>query len=267
MAGLPCEVDAFLKIGKESGVKVLEDCAQAHGARYKGKMVGTFGDAAGFSMNESKQMSTGDGGFVLTNDDETAEIARLYRDKTYLRDGKVRHGEQPVPFFGMNYRPTCLQAAVGIAQLHKLEALVERREAIARRYFRELHGFPHLQFPRLVDGAEASWWPLPVRYTGDEPSRDDLIAALRAEGAQVGHCMSAVRNVLRTEMIARKRYYPLSEDVPSFWRDAEYDVDSCPNVDVLQDTVIRLPIDERYSDDDVRDTIEAVKKVWDHYFR
>ena len=266
MAGMPCPLDSFLKIREETGVRLLEDCAQAHGARYNGRLVGTIGDAAGFSMNESKQMSTGDGGFVLTSDDEVGRIAGLYRDKTYVRGGGLRHGMQPVPFFALNYRPTCLQAAVGIAQLHKLEGLVERREAVVRRYYNELAEVPHLRFPELVDGAEASWWPLGVQYTGNNPSRDDLVEALKAEGVPAGHCMSAVRNILRTEMIQNRQYYHSSEEPPAFWRDTEYDADSCPNVDALQDSVIRLPVDERYSDEDVSQTIAAVKKVFAHYF-
>jgi len=266
MAGVPCPLDAFLKIREETGVKLLEDCAQAHGARYNGKLVGTIGDAAGFSMNESKQMSTGDGGFVLTNDDEVGRVAALFRDKTYVRGGGLRHGMQPVPFFALNYRPTCLQAAVGIAQLHKLEGLVERREAVVRRYYIELADVPHLEFPNLVEGAEASWWPLGVRYTGEGPSRDELVEALNAEGVPAGHCMSAVRNILRTEMIQNRQYYPYSEEPPSFLKEVSYDADACPEVDALQDSVIRLPVDERYSDQDISQTIEAVKKVWGHYF-
>mgnify|MGYP001334204830 CR=1 FL=1 len=266
MAGLPCPVDEFLKIREETGVRLLEDCAQAHGARYKGQLVGTIGDASGFSMNESKQMSTGDGGFVLTNDEEVARVASLYRDKTYVRGGGLRHGMQPVPFFAMNYRPTCLQAAVGIAQLHKLEGLVERREAIVRRYYNELADVPNLEFPTLVDEGEASWWPLGVRYTGENPSKDEIVEALKAEGVPAGHCMSAVRNILRTEMIQNRQYYPFAEEPPSFWKDVEYDPDSCPNVDALQDGVIRLPVDERYSDEDISQTIEAVRKVFGHYF-
>jgi dTDP-4-amino-4,6-dideoxygalactose transaminase len=123
MSGLSCDMDTFMNIGLESGVKILEDCAQGHGGTFGGCYLGTIGDAGGFSMNESKQMSSGDGGFITTNDDDTAHIARLFRDKTYVRDRKINRGEQPISFFAPNYRPTGLQAAVGIAQLHKLEAI------------------------------------------------------------------------------------------------------------------------------------------------
>jgi dTDP-4-amino-4,6-dideoxygalactose transaminase len=228
--------------------------------------MGTIGDAGGFSMNESKQMSSGDGGFITTNDDETARIARLFRDKTYVRDRKVTRGEQPVSFFATNYRPTALQAAVGIAQLHKLEALVARRAAIVKQYYHDLSGLSDLEFPHITSGSQPSYWPLAARYTGDTPTRDELAKALRAEGLRIDTGMAAVNNILRTELIQNKRYYPLTDTVPAFWRDTLYDPDSCPNVDALVQTCLRLPVDERYTDEDIDQTISAVKKVWAHYF-
>ncbi|HJN28730.1 MAG TPA: DegT/DnrJ/EryC1/StrS family aminotransferase [Candidatus Latescibacteria bacterium] len=262
MSGMPCDMDAFMAIGAEKGVKILEDCAQAHGGTFKGKMLGSIGDAAGFSMNESKQMTTGDGGFVATNDAETGRIASLFRDKTYLRDGSVGRGGQPIPFFALNYRANGLHAAVGRAQLAKLPVLVARRRAIASRYHGELSDLEAFTLPQIVDGGEPSWWPIAGRYTGSEVSRDDLVKALRAEGLSISTGMSPANNILRTELVRTKRYYPLTDEVPAFWRDVEYDADSCPNVDLLQDTVVRLPVDERYSDEDVEETIVGFKKVW-----
>ncbi|MBM4083713.1 MAG: DegT/DnrJ/EryC1/StrS family aminotransferase, partial [Planctomycetes bacterium] len=211
MAGLPCDLDAFMKLGAETGVRILEDCAQAHGGTHKGRFLGAIGHAAGFSMNESKQMTTGDGGFVATNDDATARIANLFRDKTYIRDGSVGRGGQPIPFFGLNYRPTCLQAAVGIAQLQKLNRVVSRRDEIVQRYYRELTGLRHLELPRIVDGGRPSWWPLPARYIGTAPTRDEIVSALTAEGIPISTGMSPANNILRTELFARKKYYPLSD--------------------------------------------------------
>ena len=266
MAGLVCDMDAFVKISEETGVKILEDCAQAHGAKYKGRFIGTLGRAAGFSMNESKQMSTGDGGFVATDDDKTGEIANLFRDKTYLRDGSVGRGGQPIPFFALNYRPTCLQAAVAIAQLHKLDWVVSRRAEIARRYYDDLADLKYLELPGIVDGAEPSFWPLPARYMGGEPTRDRLVEVLLAEGVPISTGMSPANNTLRTELIRKKKYYPLTDEVPGFWRDTVYDPDSCPNVDELQRTVMRLPVDQRHTDEDIAQVIAALRKVWKHYF-
>ena len=266
MAGMPCDMAAFQRIAEETGVKLLEDCAQAHGATYRGQFVGSIGDAAGFSMNESKQISTGDGGYVTTNDDTTADIARLFRDKTYLRDETRERGAQPIPFFGANLRPTNLQAAIAIAQLRKLEGLVARRDQIARRYIAELGHLPHLDFPKIAANAQPSWWPLAIRYTGTAPSRDELVAILRAEGIPINTSMSAVKNILHTEVIQKRKYYPLTDAIPTFWQNTAYDPDACPNVDTLQATCLRLPVDERHTDRDIDQTIAAVKKVWTHCF-
>ena len=264
MSGMPCDMHTFMALGAESGVKILEDCAQAHGGTYKGRKLGSIGDAAGFSMNESKQMTTGDGGFVTTNDDDTARIASLFRDKTYIRDGSVGRGGQPIPFFALNYRANGLHAAVGRAQLAKLPALVARRREIAARYYVELGDLADLHQPRIVDGGDPSWWPIAARYTGTEPTRDALVQALHAEGLTISTGMSPANNILRTDLVQAKRYYPLTAEVPAFWRDIDYDPDSCPNVDELQRTVIRLPVDERYTDEDIDDTIAGVRKVWAH---
>ena len=211
-------------------------------------------------------MTTGDGGFVTTDDDGTGELARLFRDKTYVRDGSVGRGDQPIPFFGLNYRATGLQGAVALAQLGRLNDLVTRRDWMARRYYNELGELEGLELPRLCDGAQPSWGPLAARYSGTEPTRDALVEALRAEGVLISTGMSPANNILRTELIRRKKYYPLTDAVPSFWRDTVYDIDSCPNVDELQRNVIRLPVDQRYSDEDIDQTIAAVHKVWSHYF-
>ena len=214
MAGLPCPMDELMALSEETGVLILEDCAQAHGGRYRGRNLGTIGHAGGYSMNESKQMSTGDGGFVLTEDDTTASIAALFHDKTYIRDGSIGYGDQPIPFAALNYRPSALQAAVGLAQLHKLPALVASRDAHARRYYEELGDLPHLLLPRIVEGGEPSWWPVPARYTGSEPDVTQIRHALGAEGLTIGNRMGPAGNILRTELIRTKRYYRADRDRP-----------------------------------------------------
>ena len=120
--------------------------------------------------------------------------------------------------------------------------------------------------PTVLDGAEPAFWPLYARYTGDEPSRDEIAAALHAEGLSVGTHISPAYNLLRCDLIRKKNIFPTTDRVPAFWRDTEYDPDSCPNVDELNRTVTTLPIDYRYTDEDITQTIEGFRKVWDHYF-
>ena len=135
---------------------------------------------------------------------------------------------------------------------------------MAQRYVTELADLKDLEMPTIVDGAEPSYWPLPARYTGNDTTRDALIEALAAEGVFISSGMSPSSNILRTEMISKKKYYPLTDRVPAFWRDTVYDPDSCPNVDELQRTVMRLPIDQRHTDEDIDQTIAGIRKVWKH---
>lgn len=266
MAGIPADMDTFLRIGEKHGVAIVEDCAQCHLGRWKGRACGTLGDVGAFSMNESKHMSTGDGGFVITDDPGIARIARLSTDKTYQRDRPSKRGCDPIPFQAVNYRPTCLQSAVAVAQLGKLDWTVSRRAEIVSRYYENLGDLPHLAFPKLHEGAVPAWWPVPVRYTAGEPDRDVMLTALQAEGLAVGKGMSPPGNMLHTELISNKRFYPLTDRVPMFWRDTVYDPDSCPNTDELHRRVLRLPVDQRYTDEDISQTIEGIRKVWKHYF-
>ena len=264
MAGNVCDMEAFLALSRSAGVKVLEDASQAHGARFGGRFVGGIGHAAGFSMNESKQVCCGDGGYVTTHDAHTADRALLLRDKAYDRKTGWPRGQQPIAFFAPNYRATCLQAAVALCRLRELPRTVARRAEIVARYRQELADLPQLEFPRVFEGCEPSWWPLPVRYTGESPTRDEIAEALTAEGVSVTTGMSPASNIMRTELFRRKHYYPDTDRVPEFWRDTVYEADSCPNVDELQRTVLRLPVDERYTDEDIGQTVEAVLKVWQH---
>ena len=187
-------------------------------------------------------------------------------DKTYIRDGSVRRGGQPLPFLGFNYRPNCLIGAVALAQLDKLSGRLARHAEIAQRYYRGLDHLPHLLLLKVLDAAEPAWWSFPMRYVGQEPTRDELVAALQAEGLSTGGVMSPSSNALRTALIAKQRLYPFTDRTPHFWSDTVYDPDSCPNVDEMHRTVIYHKIDERYTDEDVEQTIEGFRKVWRHYF-
>ena len=266
MAGNVADLDAFLELGRRHGIAIVEDCSQCHGGKWRGQCVGTFGAAGAFSMNESKHMSTGDGGYLTTSDSQVARLARLSTDKSYTRDRPVKRGEEPIPYMGMNYRPNCLIGAVGLAQLAKLPASLERRTAIAQRYYESLSGLPNLELPNVLEHAEPAWWSFPMRYVGESPTRDEILAALGAEGLSVGGGMSPANNALRTELIRHKRLYPLADGVPHFWRDSVYHPDSCPKVDEMLRTVLFHKVDERYTDEDVEQTIAGFRKVWVYYF-
>jgi dTDP-4-amino-4,6-dideoxygalactose transaminase len=265
MAGIVADMDAFGELGRRHGVAIVEDCSQSHGAKWGDAFVGTLGRIGAFSMNESKHMSCGDGGFMLTDDDETARVARLYIDKTYAR-GEVRRGEEVLLFAANNSRPNCLSAAVALAQLERLDENLARRDAIVSQYYRGLEGLPHLHLPRIHSKAACAWWPLPVLYTGDRPGRDDILAALQAEGLSISSALSPAKGNLHTQVIKRRRFYPYSDHLPHFLENVTYDENACPQADRIIAQVMRLPVDHRYTDEDIKQTVAGIRKVWKHFF-
>jgi len=137
LAGWPCDMDPIMALADEHGLKVIEDCAQAHGARYKGRPVGALGDVAAFSFCQDKIMSTGgEGGMLVTNDAEVWRRAWEFKDHGKSYDA-VYNREHPTGFrwlhesFGTNWRMTEMQSAIGRVQLRKLPHWVQRRRANA----------------------------------------------------------------------------------------------------------------------------------------
>lgn len=118
--GMPVDMDPIMEVAEERGVYVIEDCAQAYLAEYKGRLVGTIGHLGAFSLQQSKHVTCGDGGVTVT-DDELARRAALFTDKGWDRGG----GREYV-MLGLNYRMTELQGAVALAQLRKVRWVVEK---------------------------------------------------------------------------------------------------------------------------------------------
>ena len=131
--GHPCDMDWIMDVAEDKGLYVIEDCAEAHGAEYKGKKVGAFGDIACFSFYGNKIITTGEGGMCITNNEELAEKMRLLRDHGMSKHRKYWH-----EIIGFNYRMTNLQAAIGVAQLKKLDEFIEKKRQIAKWYAEEM---------------------------------------------------------------------------------------------------------------------------------
>ena len=149
LAGWPCEMDEIMALAREHGLKVIEDCAQAHGATYKGHPVGSIGDIGAFSFCQDKIMTTaGEGGMITLNSDEEYERAWAYKDHGKSYDAAFRRNHPPGfrwlhESFGTNWRMTEIQSAIGRLQLQKLPSWLGTRQAYASQLnacFAELHG-------------------------------------------------------------------------------------------------------------------------------
>ena len=176
--GHPVDLDSLLALAAEHGLDIVEDAAEAHGARYKGHRVGALGRIGAFSFYGNKILTTGEGGMVVTNDPKLAERATFLRD--HAMDPRRRYYH---PEIGFNYRMTNIQAAIGCAQLEQVDAILARRKVIADAYETGLAGIPGLTPPPAEPWAESVHWMYSVLVEPEfQTSRDAVIAGLRARG-------------------------------------------------------------------------------------
>jgi perosamine synthetase len=176
--GHPVDMDPLLALAAEHRLEIVEDAAEAHGARYKGRRVGAIGRIGAFSFYGNKIITTGEGGAVVTNDPALAERAAFLRD--HAMDPRRRYYH---PEVGFNYRMTNIQAAIGCAQVEQADAILARRKAIAVAYRAGLAGIRGLTPPPAEPWAETVYWMYSVLI---EPtfgrSRADVMTGLRARG-------------------------------------------------------------------------------------
>lgn len=174
--GQTAEMDPILEIAKDRGIPIIEDAAQAHGAEYHGKKAGNLGDTACFSFYATKNMTTGEGGMILTDDDAIAEKCRLLRDH-----GQVSKYEHAL--VGFNYRMTDIAAAIGLVQLKKMEGWVKQRRANARALTKGLEGIEGLVPPFEGNWMVHSYYQYIVRREDTFPlARDEIVRILTEDG-------------------------------------------------------------------------------------
>ena len=200
--GLPADMDALRAVARRHGLFLVEDAAQAHGARYRGESAGSLGDAAAFSFFGGKVITTGEGGMFVTDDARRAEMARRLRN----------HGEDPEHRYhatqlGFNYRMTNVAAAIGLAQLERFRWHVGRRRANAARYRSHLEGRPGIEMARAAPWVESvDWLTSAVLAYGTEDERDLVMARLDQAGIETRPLFPPVH---RQEIYASRTRPPL----------------------------------------------------------
>ncbi len=229
--GQPADMDAICAIADRHGLWVLEDCAQAHLATYRGRKVGTFGIAGTFSFYPGKNLGAmGDAGAIVTND---ASLA--LRMAMFARHGGLKKGEHDIE--GINSRMDGIQAAVLNVKLKYLRGWTDRRQAIARMYLEGLRGVPHLNLPVTLPGREHVYHLFVVSH----PERDRLAAFLRARGIQTNiHYPRALPFLKAYRYLGHRQ-----EDFPDAWRN--------------QSRILSLPLYPELSDEQVRWVIESIR--------
>jgi dTDP-4-amino-4,6-dideoxygalactose transaminase len=228
--GQPADMDPIIAIARRHGLKVIEDAAQAHGAGYKGKRAGSLGDAAGFSFYPGKNLGAmGDGGAVVTSDDELADRLRMLRN--YGSNVKYRHEAM-----GVNSRLDELQAALLRIKLKRLDAWNDRRRAVAGMYLGALAG-SDLVLPSVPSWAEPVWHLFVVR--GEDRGR--------------------VCDILDRHGIGWLIHYPIAPHCQGAYGDLGYPAGSFPLAERIAEEVVSLPMGPHLSDDDVRCVLAALQ--------
>lgn len=175
--GLPAEVDKVLALAKRYNLKVIEDAAEMHGQTYNGKPCGSFGDVSTFSFYPNKHITTGEGGMVVTDDEQLAERCRMLRNLCFRKDIRYVHDE-----ISDNYRFTNLQAAVGLAQLERLNEFVERKRAMGRYYTDQLKDIKGLILPmEKTDYADNIYWVYGIVLDKDIQADNKTVQKFLAE--------------------------------------------------------------------------------------
>lgn len=266
-SGLAAHMDAFLQIGKETGLPIVEDCAQAYYCSYQGRLAGTMGGISAFSLNHFKHITCGSGGMVLTNDDQLRYRASLFLDKCFQREEGIRNPS----FLAPNYQMTELQGAVALAQLEKVQLIVESRKVLGLRLNQFLSEIPGVT-PQAIPGGRKHAFFLylfkldlkTLNCTAPEFSE-----ALNAEGVpNKAHLITGGRPVYLFDIFQNRSAFPGST-FPFTRPDGSgrtYKRGDCPVAEEAFNCWITMNIYEHYSPLDIEEIAHGIGKVA-HYFQ
>ncbi|OGP51698.1 MAG: hypothetical protein A2Y79_02135 [Deltaproteobacteria bacterium RBG_13_43_22] len=213
MYGHPVDMDPLLDIADRFSITVIEDAAEAHGAEYKGKKCGSFGAFGCFSFYANKIITTGEGGMVLTNDPRLADKARRLKDLAHSTEKRFLHTA-----LGFNYRMTNLQAALGVAQLKKINHHIQKKRRMAKEYEKVLKDIPGLRLPIEKPWARNVYWMYGVLVEKALGlSRDQLMIQLKNQGIDTRSFFVPMhlQTVFRDKAVKAKWFgrYPVAERI------------------------------------------------------
>ena len=273
--GQPADMDAINEIAEAHDIRVIEDAAQAPGATYKGQPVGALGDLGGFSLNFHKHIHTGEGGVIVTDDDELAERCRMIRN--HGENSFATSGLQDLAnTFGGNYRLTELQAAIGTQQLKRLHGYLDTRRRLADRLRKRLDDISGIYVPECKEERTHSYYVCPLKYNAQDTglSRELFVRSLLAELPSPDDFESTpitagyveplyMLPLFQNQVAIGSDGFPFNynEDV-----DYDYSKGLCPVTERLyQEEMLLSPIvREPLGEDDIDDFAEAIAKVIEH---
>lgn len=238
--GLPVDMDPVLEIAKKYNLKVIEDAAEMHGQTYKGKKCGSFGDISIFSFYPNKHITCGEGGMILTDDDKLAERCRGARN-LFFTAKRYRHEE-----IGSNFRMSNMQAALGCAQLEKLEAHLERKREIGRKYQAAFSSIQDISLPVAhTEYADNIYWVFGI-VIGDSYGFDAEYAMKKLAECGVG---------------TRSFFYPIHLQ-PVYVKKGMFQNVECPNAEKIAERGFYIPSGLGIQDEEIEYVIQKTRDIF-----
>ncbi|MBI5392786.1 DegT/DnrJ/EryC1/StrS aminotransferase family protein [Candidatus Woesearchaeota archaeon] len=234
--GNPCKIDEIKDLCSSRNLYLIEDCAEAHGAEYKKKKVGSFSDIACFSFFGNKIITTGEGGMCITNNEELAEKMRVLKDHGMSKNKRYWH-----EIIGYNYRLTNIQAAIGVAQLENIDKFIDTRRKNAKLYNSLLQDTKGITLQEEGKYAKHVYWMYSILLNKDAKlSRTEIMQKLKSVGIET-----------------REFFYPL-HIMPPY---KQFAIGKYPVTDYISQKGMNLPSSSRLSKDDVCYICEKIKEI------
>lgn len=237
--GLPVDMDPVMEIAKKHNLKVIEDCAQAHGARYKGKKVGSIGDVGCFSFYANKIITAGEGGMVVTNNSEIADKARNYGNFCYGKENKFMHND-----IGYNYRIPHMSAALALGQLQRIDSILEKKEHIYQQYKKGLENISAIHIPERKEYSDSVMWMFNVELDESASiSRNEFMKKLKGRGIET-----------------REAFVPINKQ-KVFLEKGFVKEDDCPVANYIMDQGLYLPSGLNLTNEDIHYVVQSIQEI------
>ena len=243
--GQPVDMDSILKIAKKYNLKIIEDCAEAHGVEYKGKKVGSIGDISAFSFYANKTFTCGEGGMVTTNSKELANKARNLKNLSYGKVNRFIHDD-----IGFNYRLPNISAAIGLAQLSQKKKIFFEKKRIYQRYKKNLFKIKGIKIPEIRSfTTKYIMWVFNIYLDNNFPtSRDELVQKLKEKNIET-----------------RNAFVPINKQKILIDKYKLFKEDDCPNANYIMENGLYLPSGNTISNaeiDFICNEIKKISKLW-----
>ena len=239
--GHPVDMDPIIKISKKYNLKIIEDCAEAHGVEYKGRKVGSIGDVGAFSFFANKTITCGEGGMVVTNSKELAEKAKSLKNLAYGKVDKFVHED-----IGFNYRLPNISAAIGLGQFNQIDKIFSEKKRIYERYKKNLQNVKGINIPKIREWTtKYIMWVFNVYLDKDFPiDRDSLVKKLAEKNIET-----------------RNAFVPINKQTFLIKKYGLFKENSCPNANYIMENGFYLPSGNTITNEEIDFVCDEIKEI------